>query len=177
MEILRTHFFTCTQVALNSSLARNIVSGLSKVFGSILNDQPHNAFVKDDISYKHISDRGRGVRWFEQYPKENETFLLISSLRAQSFFCFVAFSAFEIKGSQRILWTIVSLCPMFTTQRTNLNKVLILLLLSFFQLRGQAVSGPVGGFWRISSSDNGECGVGWSWSRPELNFCSAPSSL
>ena len=62
MEILRTHFFTCTQVALNSSLARNIVSGLSKVFGSILNDRLHNAFVKDDISYKHISDRGRGVR-------------------------------------------------------------------------------------------------------------------
>ena len=62
MEILRTHFFTCTQVALNSSLARNIVSGLSKVFGSILNDRLHNAFVKDDISYKHKSDQGEGVR-------------------------------------------------------------------------------------------------------------------
>ena len=61
MEILRTHFFTCTQVALNSSLARNIVSGLSKVFGySTINHI--NAFVKDDISYKHKSDQGEGVR-------------------------------------------------------------------------------------------------------------------
>ena len=62
MEIMRTHFFTCTQVAPIRPLDWNIVSGLSKVFGSILNDQPHNAFVKDDISYKHKSDQGVGVR-------------------------------------------------------------------------------------------------------------------
>ena len=37
------------------------MSRLSKGFGSILNDRPHNAFVKDDISYKHKSDGGEGL--------------------------------------------------------------------------------------------------------------------
>ena len=64
------------------------MSRLSKGFGSILNDRPHNAFVKDDISYKHKSDRGEGLG-DRAIPERKRHFLLISSLRAQFFLFFL----------------------------------------------------------------------------------------